>query len=77
MKKIRTIEKTCDLLDNGYEIHKNVYRYRTEIILFPISNTKKPSYELTKYIFETLNRVNRLQLIGETEHGYVYVHYKP
>ena len=76
MKKIRTIEKTVKLLNNGYEIHKNIYRYRTEIILFPITDTTKPTYELTKHLFETLSITNRLQIIGETEHGNVYVYYK-
>ncbi len=73
MKKIRDLEKAVELLNNGYEIHKNVYRYRTEIILFPIANTKQPTYELTKHIFETLNTVNRLQIINESEHGTVTV----
>ena len=76
MKKIRTIEKAVELLNNGYEIHKNIYRYKTEIVLFPIANTKQPTYELTKHIFDTLNTVSRLQLIGETEHGNVYVYFK-
>jgi hypothetical protein len=76
MKKIRDLEKVVELLNNGYEIHKNVYRYRTEIILFPVSDMKQPTYELTKHIFDTLNTVNRLQVVGESEHGTVYVYYK-